>query len=179
MPTPLQAANVVAGFKEDMNILSAAALLLCPQFCSMSNWKGKHRYSISEDKHQFLVHGYRVQLESQKFEACKAGSVCRCAYFYFILFYFILFYLLYVSTLQLSSDTPEEGIRFRYGWCEPPCGCWDLNSGPLEEQLPPLTTEPSHQPSSRLFKEMSRKMEPRKSCLSDSMGRVRFILNGA
>jgi hypothetical protein len=20
------------------------------------------------------------------------------------------------------------------GGCEPPCGCWDLNSGPLEEQ---------------------------------------------
>jgi hypothetical protein len=30
--------------------------------------------------------------------------------------------------------------------CEPPCGCWDLNSGPLEEQLVHLTTEPSLQP---------------------------------
>jgi hypothetical protein len=30
--------------------------------------------------------------------------------------------------------------------CEPPCGCWDLNSGPLEEQLVLLTTEPSLQP---------------------------------
>jgi hypothetical protein len=29
---------------------------------------------------------------------------------------------------------------------EPPCGCWDLNSGPLEEQLALLTAEPSHQP---------------------------------
>jgi len=26
--------------------------------------------------------------------------------------------------------------------CEPPCGCWDLNSGPLEEQSVLLTTEP-------------------------------------
>jgi hypothetical protein len=25
-------------------------------------------------------------------------------------------YLLYVSTLQLSSDTPKEGVRFYYGW---------------------------------------------------------------
>ena len=48
-----------------------------------------------------------------------------------------------VSTL--SSDTPEEGIRYHYG-CEPPCGCWDLNSGPLEEQSVLLTTEPSLQP---------------------------------
>jgi hypothetical protein len=30
--------------------------------------------------------------------------------------------------------------------CEPPCGCWELDSGPLEEQSVLLTTEPSHQP---------------------------------
>ena len=39
--------------------------------------------------------------------------------------------------------------------CEPPCGCWDLNSGPLEEQSVLLTTEPRLQPrkflSSKLF----------------------------
>ena len=29
--------------------------------------------------------------------------------------------------------------------CEPPCGCWDLNSGPSEEQSVLLTTEPSLQ----------------------------------
>jgi hypothetical protein len=29
---------------------------------------------------------------------------------------------------------------------EPLCGCWDLNSWPLEEQSVLLTTEPSHQP---------------------------------
>jgi hypothetical protein len=43
--------------------------------------------------------------------------------------------------------------------CEPPCGCWDLNSGPLEEQLVLLTTEPSHQPlvSPSLFKKKKKK----------------------
>jgi hypothetical protein len=30
--------------------------------------------------------------------------------------------------------------------CEPPCGCWDLNSGPSEEQSVLLTTEPFLQP---------------------------------
>ena len=30
--------------------------------------------------------------------------------------------------------------------CEPPCGCRELNSGPLEEQAMLLTTEPSLQP---------------------------------
>ena len=30
--------------------------------------------------------------------------------------------------------------------CEPPCGCWDLDSGPSEEQSVLLTVEPSLQP---------------------------------
>ena len=30
--------------------------------------------------------------------------------------------------------------------CEPPCGCWELNSSPLEEQSVLLTTEPSLHP---------------------------------
>ena len=40
---------------------------------------------------------------------------------------------MYVSTLLLSSDTPEEGIPVTDG-CEPPCGCWELNSRPLGEK---------------------------------------------
>jgi hypothetical protein len=35
--------------------------------------------------------------------------------------------------------------------CEPPCGCWELNSGPVEEQSVLLTTEPSLQPILQLF----------------------------
>jgi hypothetical protein len=35
--------------------------------------------------------------------------------------------------------------------CEPPCGCWDLNSGPSEEQSALLTTEPSRQPQISKF----------------------------
>ena len=30
--------------------------------------------------------------------------------------------------------------------CKPPCSCWELNSGPLEEQPGLLTSEPSLQP---------------------------------
>jgi hypothetical protein len=30
--------------------------------------------------------------------------------------------------------------------CEPPCGCWDLNSGLSEEQSVLLTTEPTLKP---------------------------------
>jgi hypothetical protein len=35
--------------------------------------------------------------------------------------------------------------------CEPPCGCWDLNSGPLEEQSVLLTAEPSLQPQKNFY----------------------------
>ena len=34
-----------------------------------------------------------------------------------------------------ASDLISDG-------CEPPCGCWELNSGPLEEQAMLLTAEP-------------------------------------
>ena len=58
-----------------------------------------------------------------------------------IFFFFLKIYLLiYVSTLQLSSDTPEDCILT--DGCEPPCGCWELNSRPLEEQSVLLTAEP-------------------------------------
>ena len=36
--------------------------------------------------------------------------------------------------------------------CEPPCGCWDLNSGPSEEQSVLLTAEPSLQPGLSFFR---------------------------
>jgi hypothetical protein len=38
-----------------------------------------------------------------------------------------------------ASDLMTDG-------CEPPCGCWDLNSGPSEERSVLLTAEPSLQP---------------------------------
>jgi hypothetical protein len=37
--------------------------------------------------------------------------------------------------------------------CEPPCGCWELNSGPLEEKSVLLTKEPSLQSVLGLFGE--------------------------
>ena len=42
------------------------------------------------------------------------------------------------------SDFRIQGVIT--GGCESPCGCWDLNSGPSEEQSVLLLTEPSHQP---------------------------------
>ena len=51
-------------------------------------------------------------------------------------------FFIYMSTLYLSSDTPEEGIRSHTDGCEPSCGSWELNSGSLEEQpVSALTVE--------------------------------------
>jgi hypothetical protein len=61
-----------------------------------------------------------------------------------LLFIYLFIYLLYMSALsaytpacqKTASDPITDG-------CEPPCGCWDLNSGPLEEQPVLFITESS------------------------------------
>jgi hypothetical protein len=63
---------------------------------------------------------------------------------------FLFIYIM--DMIAVSACTPacqkREGIRPHTDGCEPPCGCWELNSGPLVEQPMLLTTEPSLQPSS-------------------------------
>ena len=53
---------------------------------------------------------------------------------------------MYVSTLLLSSDKQKRESDPITDGLEPPCGCWELNSGHLEEQSVLLTAEPSLQP---------------------------------
>jgi hypothetical protein len=45
----------------------------------------------------------------------------------------------------MYSCMPEEGIKSLLDGHEPPCGCWELNLGPLKEQTVLLTAEPSLQ----------------------------------
>jgi len=47
-----------------------------------------------------------------------------------------------------SVGFPEAGVTDGY---ELPCGCWELNLGPLEEQPVLLTAEPSLQISHPIF----------------------------
>jgi hypothetical protein len=51
---------------------------------------------------------------------------------------------IYGTCQRTASDPITEG-------CEPPCGCWELNSGPLEEYPMLLTAEPSLQPQHAHF----------------------------
>ena len=58
-----------------------------------------------------------------------------------------------MSTLQLSSNTHyKSALDPIMDGCEPSCGCWELNSGPLEEQMVLLTTEPLLKPLTHCFK---------------------------
>jgi hypothetical protein len=68
----------------------------------------------------------------------------------FSLFFFFkdLFIIIHCSCLQMQQKRVSDLIT---DGCEPPCGCWDLNSVPPEEQSVLLTTEPSLQAPFVLF----------------------------
>ena len=62
---------------------------------------------------------------------------------------FILFYMygcfacMYVCTVWVQRSEEEVGSSGTgvTDGCELPCGCWEPNSGPLEEQAVPLSAE--------------------------------------
>jgi hypothetical protein len=70
----------------------------------------------------------------------------------FSFFFFFLIYF-YFSVLEFClydvTGFPGSGVTDRW---EPPCGCWELNLGSLEQQTVFLTTEPSFQPLDSFLK---------------------------
>ena len=60
-------------------------------------------------------------------------------FFYFFMVYLSLFYVHWCEGIR----SPGTGFSDSY---ELPCGCWELNPGPREEQSVLLTAEPSLQP---------------------------------
>ena len=64
----------------------------------------------------------------------------------FYLNFLNLFY--YFMFIGESVRCPGTGVTDS---CELPCGCWELNSGPLEEQPVLLTAEPSPQPKENVY----------------------------
>ena len=63
--------------------------------------------------------------------------------FFFLRFIYLLCIqssvCMYTYSQMMVQDLITDG-------CDPPCSCWTLNSGPLEEQPVLLTSEPSLQP---------------------------------
>jgi hypothetical protein len=50
---------------------------------------------------------------------------------------------MYASTLCCLQTHQKRASDPIIDGCEPPCGCWELNSAPMEEQMVLLTTAPS------------------------------------
>jgi hypothetical protein len=64
---------------------------------------------------------------------------------------FLNLFIICKYTVVCLQTLQKRASDFVMDDCEPPCGCWDLNSGPLEEQSALLTTEPAHQPELFFF----------------------------
>ena len=60
----------------------------------------------------------------------------------FFSFFFRFIYFMYIYCCSLQTHQKRTSDPITYG-CEPPCICWALNSGPLEEHSVFLTAEPS------------------------------------
>ena len=56
-----------------------------------------------------------------------------------------MYVCMYVHYVCMPAGQKRALDHINYGY-EPPRGCWELNSGPLEEQSVLLTSEPSLQP---------------------------------
>jgi hypothetical protein len=64
-------------------------------------------------------------------------STVRSFFFFFFFFLKIYLFIICKYTVAVFRHTRESDLIT--DGCEPPCGCWDLNSGPLEEQSGALT----------------------------------------
>jgi hypothetical protein len=68
----------------------------------------------------------------------RSKNILKPFFFKIYLFHLYEYFVAVFRHQKRASDPITDG-------CEPPCGCWELNSGPLEEQSVFLTTEPSLQ----------------------------------
>jgi hypothetical protein len=62
-------------------------------------------------------------------------------FFFKDLFIYLFIYLFIICkyTVAVFRQHQKRASDLITGGCEPPCGCWDLNFGPLEEQSGALT----------------------------------------
>jgi hypothetical protein len=63
-----------------------------------------------------------------------------------------LFIIIHKYTVVCLQTHTKRASYLITGGYEPLCGCWDMNSGPSEEQSVLLPAKPSLQPQSRVLK---------------------------
>jgi hypothetical protein len=80
-----------------------------------------------------------------------------------------LFVYAYENSVYMYACMTEKSIRQKreldliIDGCEPPHGCWELNSGPLDEQPVLLTTEPSLQPKQLVLETAKPSLQPNRN----------------
>ena len=79
------------------------------------------------------------------------SCLCDVQYLFYLKIYLFIRWKYTVAVFRHPRRGRQISLR-----SEPPCGCWDLNSGPSEEQSVLLTTEPSLQPDQTSLKSPSR-----------------------
>jgi hypothetical protein len=85
-----------------------------------------------------------VSFFSVPLHVCACTRMCIHAgtfTFFLIYLFFLKIYLFIICkyTVAVFRRTRRGHQISVTGGCEPPCGCWDLNFGPLEEQSGALT----------------------------------------
>ena len=129
------------------NCVALSHLLLCVhQLCLTLNFVLQ---SIKVSLH-LLRACFLLLLLSLPFSSSSSSSPSSSSFFFFKkriihLLYVYAYTVAVFRHMKRSSDPITDG-------CGPLCGCWELNSGPQEEQSVLLTSEPSLQPSTRLSK---------------------------
>jgi hypothetical protein len=87
------------------------------------------------------------QLNSHNYAEITVINTKGVVFIKMLLLFKIIFVFLFIwvhcSCLQTHQKRASDPIT---DGCELPCGCWELNSGPPEEQSVLLTTGPSLQP---------------------------------
>jgi hypothetical protein len=115
---------------------------------------------------------WAISLVFVKYIPHNKPSVC-CLFVVRFIALFILCIWIHCHCLQTQQKRASDPIT---DGCEPPCGCWNLNSGPLEEQSVLLTTESSLQPQWVLFLTSFQMwtIKTKKKSGSEVQGRVRI-----
>jgi hypothetical protein len=107
-------------------------------------------------RHTWLLHacwGFKLMSLYLLSKRWATTPLQLCFLYFFIHFFIfkdliILYMSVHCSCFQTHQKRASDPIM---NGCELPCGCWDLNSGPSEEQPVLLTTEPSLQPQPQVF----------------------------
>lgn len=70
---------------------------------------------------------------SQSFK--NSNTLKRFPYLFYVYFAWTCVCAQYMSSAQGGGKRGSDSLELELRWFEPPCGCWDLNLGSLQEQM--------------------------------------------